>query len=568
MVAMNKKLYLVWVMAIFAAMYSIGTAEVILPLDSDIYDYGSNEATFWEAPDGDSNAPAGWSSVGSVPIRIYKGNSTGNAALIAGVGYYAQDYTAQFVTSTPAVANKEYSLSMLIGAFADDTKDCKVTVTFGTVNGSGVFTAFGLPNGPRLIDLTGSTTNLSGWYGVYTTFKTISETTVPDGNVAVQIYVDSLGAYWPGFDSLLLEKNDDNTGIIISTPPQPVTVNVGQTAVFTIRGHNINSYLWYKGTTALSNGGNISGADTNTLTITNVQPSDDDMYYCHVGNGAASADSQAAMLMTKKLAIHLKFDSNVIDSSGLGNNGTAVGTVAYGVGADGVANSALQLSNTSGTSNYVRVINPVSSLSSSIDTSSKDIIANTKSFTISCWIKPSFVQSYEMYVSTACPGNGWYLSREAGSTTQARFNTFDTSVALISTTDPLNEGNWHLITAVVDSDAGKDYLYLDGIKQGEGVANPNPGYDFLVGALNWVKYPSLSVDLGYTGLIDDVRYYNYALEADDLYELYYEMTGVPICLGGAGTGDLNADCKVDFTDLALMSEGWLNCSLYPASACD
>jgi hypothetical protein len=292
------------------------------------------------------------------------------------------------------------------------------------------------------------------------------------------------------------------------------------------------------------------------------------MYYCQVSNGVQVLNSDSAMLMTKKLAIHLKFDGNVTDSSAMGNNGTAVGSVAYGIGADGVTNHALQLSNTSGTSNYVRVLNPVSSLSSGIAMSSKDIIANTSSFTISCWVKPSFVQSFEMYVSTACPGNGWYLARQSTGS-NAIFNTFDSSVAVVSTVDPFNDGKWHMLTAVVDSVNREDFLYLDGKLQSQGVASPNPGYDFLVGALNWAKYPSLSIDLGYTGLIDDVRYYNYALAQDDLYDLYYQVSGKAFCpTGGAGTGDLNADCKVDFADLALISEDWLNCSLYPASTCD
>ena len=33
------------------------------------------------------------------------------------------------------------------------------------------------------------------------------------------------------------------------------------------------------------------------------------------------------------------------------------------------------------------------------------------------------------------------------------------------------------------------------------------------------------------------------------------------------TGDINSDCKVDFSDLALLVERWLDCNLDPPQAC-
>jgi hypothetical protein len=568
MVVMNRKIYFVWVLAIFAAMCSPLFSEVIQPLNSDIYDNGSDQATFENADSGDSPVPAGWSSVGVAGLRVYRDNSTMNAALIAAPGFHWQDYTAQFVTSTPAAANKEYSLSMLIGDYATDSKDCKVTVTFGTVDDSNVFTPFGLPYGPKLIDFDGSNTNIGSYGGTYTTFKTISGPTVADGNVAVQIFVDNtgpgLGAYWPGIDSLLLEQNEIS-GPIISSNPESVLVGQGTNASFVIKGLNISSYHWYKGTTALTNGGNISGADTNTLTISNASVSDEAAYHCQISNGGTTLESETATLVTKKLAIHLKFDGNAQDSSGLSNNGTVVGTVAYTTGADGKANGALQLNNSSGTSNYIRLINPVAS--QGIDPSLADIIANTNSFTISCWIKPSFVQGYEMYVSSGSPSTGWYMSRQAASNTQARFYIDESGV--IPTTGPLGDGNWHMFTAIVDVDAKIASIYLDCAKQGEGVAAPGPGRDFLIGALNWAKYPSLSIDCGYTGSIDDVQYYNYAISTNELYQMYYDMTGTPFCDNGALLdGDFNKDCKVDFNDLLVVVGDWLECNLYPASVCN
>jgi hypothetical protein len=275
------------------------------------------------------------------------------------------------------------------------------------------------------------------------------------------------------------------------------------------------------------------------------------------------------MLMTQKLAIHLKLEDNVSDSSGLGNNGTIFGAVSYGTGADIMhpgSNRALVLSNTAGTSNFVRVAEPVSSRGEGISFDQVDIIRNTKSFTVSCWVKPQWVQSFEMYVSTTCPGNGWYLARWGTSANQAVFNI---NGGAVGTVDPLNDGQWHMVTAVVNTETNRQAVYCDGSLQGQGDAYPNPGYDFLVGALNWSSPSSPSFDLGYTGLIDDVRYYNYALADTDIMQLYADFRG-PFCPKNSNpiAGDLNKDCGVDFEDMAVMAASWLNCNRYPVAVCE
>ena len=79
---------------------------------------------------------------------------------------------------------------------------------------------------------------------------------------------------------------------VIVTPPLAKTVNQGQTAVFTARATGLFiSYQWKKGGVALSDGGNVSGATTPTLTITNCQATDQDTYQVEVTNAAATTPS-------------------------------------------------------------------------------------------------------------------------------------------------------------------------------------------------------------------------------------------------------------------------------------
>ncbi|MCR4437305.1 MAG: immunoglobulin domain-containing protein, partial [Eubacteriales bacterium] len=84
----------------------------------------------------------------------------------------------------------------------------------------------------------------------------------------------------------------------ITTQPESQTVTAGQTATFSVEaaGDTPLSYQWKKDGVNLSDGGNISGAATNTLTISNVQLSDAGSYAVMVWNALGGATSNEAIL--------------------------------------------------------------------------------------------------------------------------------------------------------------------------------------------------------------------------------------------------------------------------------
>ncbi len=123
----------------------------------------------------------------------------------------------------------------------------------------------------------------------------------------------------------------------VGTPPQitsqPASKNavIGTSATFaaTATGTAPLKYEWRKGTSKLSNGGNISGADTATLTVGNVQAADAGSYTVNVSNGAGGVNSSAAVLsvydgtITDHLVAYYTFD----ETSGLkAKNGVAGGS--------------------------------------------------------------------------------------------------------------------------------------------------------------------------------------------------------------------------------------------------
>ena len=98
----------------------------------------------------------------------------------------------------------------------------------------------------------------------------------------------------------------DPAGLIsIDSDPQDALVLEGQTAQFGITvsgGGAPRTYQWKKDGVALVNGGDISGADTNTLTIANCEAADEGAYSCFVTGpddpgGAESATASLTVLV-------------------------------------------------------------------------------------------------------------------------------------------------------------------------------------------------------------------------------------------------------------------------------
>ena len=73
---------------------------------------------------------------------------------------------------------------------------------------------------------------------------------------------------------------------VITVQPQSQTNNAGATVTFLVSATGLNpmGYQWQKNGTNLVNGGNISGATTNTLTITGISDSDAASYSVIVSN--------------------------------------------------------------------------------------------------------------------------------------------------------------------------------------------------------------------------------------------------------------------------------------------
>jgi hypothetical protein len=194
--------------------------------------------------------------------------------------------------------------------------------------------------------------------------------------------------------------------------------------------------------------------------------------------------------------------AEVLDRSGSGNNGDNIGATRVG----GKVGQALQFN---GTTNYV-----------SVSMSSSPIM------TISFWGKvgtPSANENFGIAFHDATTGlqKLSVVLNDAGELGVASsFNAWQRMKNGFTTLQ--NDGKWHLFSFVVNkSDYTQSHVYLDGSEVSSYTTQANTTFnsdDRLY--MNRINVPSASRDDYATGALDEVRIYNRALTASEVYQLY------------------------------------------------
>ena len=134
------------------------------------------------------------------------------------------------------------------------------------------------------------------------------------------------------------------------------------------------------------------------------------------------------------------------------------------------------------------------------------------------------------------------------------------------------DGEWHLITSVIDPVSQTSRIYVDGVIRDESEA-----FDLSTIALN-----SEPVVIGaetqenvnpFIGQMDDVRIWNYPLGEIDIVNLYLDFEeDKDVCMNQddtwlqfdyAGEPGEPSYCRIDIADLAEFVSAWLECHLVP-----
>ena len=120
-------------------------------------------------------------------------------------------------------------------------------------------------------------------------------------------------------------------------------------------------------------------------------------------------------------------------------------------------------------------------------------------------------------------------------------------------------GMWHHHAVAYDNVTKRAAWYIDGAKYTDFTSVNFEGFDdyFYVGDVISADYPQ-----PFSGLIDDLRLYNYPIDAIKAAMLYYNETNDPVCLEEPEF-DLTGDCRVNVEDLSVFILDWMKCNIYP-----
>ena len=115
-----------------------------------------------------------------------------------------------------------------------------------------------------------------------------------------------------GIDNTSGTQFGAGTGNCFTFTGQPGSIIrcVGGNASFSVivaGGLGAITYQWYKDGSQISNGGNISGATTNSLSISNLTVLDEASYYCLVTDNCSSQTSQTAFITIPRPAAALGY---------------------------------------------------------------------------------------------------------------------------------------------------------------------------------------------------------------------------------------------------------------------
>ena len=128
------------------------------------------------------------------------------------------------------------------------------------------------------------------------------------------------------------------------------------------------------------------------------------------------------------------------------------------------------------------------------------------------------------------------------------------------------DGDWHLITGVIDPVTNTYRIYID-----VGIRNENT----LTVAPTTHQEPlvfgqaALVADavIPYTGLLDEVRIWNYPLDILEIAQQYVDYyPSAEVCVEPLDL-DFNGNCIIDIDDFASIAAAWLECNMVPASEC-
>ncbi len=316
----------------------------------------------------------------------------------------------------------------------------------------------------------------------------------------------------------------------ITTQPANRSTYVGGTARFNVvAAGSTPAYQWFKGTTALSDGGKISGAHSAELAISGVTSADAGNYSCKVSNPLNNVTSSQATLTVLPIPTS-GYDAAVLYYNPLAywqlNEPAGAATTADHWGAfDGaVLPDAVMGTNGPTPPDFPGFPSGNTCLRTTIFDGNSTVAVpalnlNANTATVLMWIYP--LGSQANMTTMFANRSGGYNSinyNPDGVTLSFQWNTWGWDSGVLIPND-----QWSLIGMVIEPTTTTVYLGTGGTLTNSSGAFDNPVMTFA--GTSYIGCDSGNGTRVFNGYIDDVAFFNRALSTNDIARMYYVALG-------------------------------------------
>jgi hypothetical protein len=320
--------------------------------------------------------------------------------------------------------------------------------------------------------------------------------------------------------------------LIITNSPVSQAASAGQSASFSVGvlGTAPFSYQWQAtnsatgGFTNLVNGGVISGANTNVLTISNVNTNWALAYRVIVTNSSqGSVTSSPAVTLTVLPAPSLVGEwftgaQSLADQSGFTPPGTHDGIDDIGFNNAQWASSDAPVGHTGSSILFdgSYAVGITNSLNTDSNYQATFDLTLSKKMTVAFWAKYAAPAGGSPFVAKNGASVGWQFQSDT-TTTNPEFTLKGTSTANLQSTSNVTDGNWHHYAGTWDGTTGVRSVYVDGVLTASltndlGTMTTAGNYRLLLGGIDTVGTGDANINGPFfNGQLYDVRIYNYAL---------------------------------------------------------
>jgi hypothetical protein len=179
-----------------------------------------------------------------------------------------------------------------------------------------------------------------------------------------------------------------------------------------------------------------------------------------------------------------------------------------------------------------------------IRTANESYFDLTDAITVATWVKINAVTKDWQAIITK-GDSAWRLST-VNKEPRIHFAVTNSPANYVNSDTLLQIGEWHHVCGTYDG--ANIRIYIDGQEDSASPVAYNSG----IATNNYKVYIGANTEVTgryWCGLLDDIRIYNYALNAHEVEHA--------LC-GGTSISDLNHDCVVDLADFAILTSAWLS----------